>query len=76
MILLDFRYQDPWAEENFTLPDFVQQSQAQQRQDQQITQQIPGSGSAVSRSSAGAKSRLSVSGSIAGKSLVKTYCFL
>ncbi len=27
MILLDFRYQDPWAEENFTLPDFVQQSQ-------------------------------------------------
>ena len=35
MILLDFRYQDPWAEENFTLPDFVQQSQAQQRQDQQ-----------------------------------------
>ena len=35
MILLDFRYQDPWAKENFTLPDFVQQSQAQQRQDQQ-----------------------------------------
>jgi integrase/recombinase XerD len=35
MILLDFRYQDPWAEENFTLPDFVKQSQAQQRQDQQ-----------------------------------------
>ncbi len=35
MILFDFRYQDPWAEENFTLPDFVQQSQAQQRQDQQ-----------------------------------------
>ena len=36
MILFDFRYQDPWAEENFTLPDFVQQSQAQQRQDQQV----------------------------------------
>jgi site-specific recombinase XerD len=35
MILSDFRYQDPWAEVNFTLPDFVQQSQAQQRQDQQ-----------------------------------------
>jgi len=35
MILFDFRYQDPWAEEDFTLPDFVQQSQAQQRQDQQ-----------------------------------------
>jgi integrase/recombinase XerD len=35
MILLDFRYQDPWAEENFTLPDFIQQSQAQQRYDQQ-----------------------------------------
>ena len=36
MILSDFRYQDPWSEENFTLPDFVQQSQAQQRQDQQV----------------------------------------
>ncbi|MCK4988341.1 MAG: tyrosine-type recombinase/integrase [Desulfobacterales bacterium] len=35
MILYDFRYQDPWAEENFTLRDFVQQGQAQQRQDQQ-----------------------------------------
>jgi integrase/recombinase XerD len=35
MILLDFRYQDPWAEENFTLPDFIQQSQIQQRYDQQ-----------------------------------------
>ena len=35
MILFDFRYQDPWAEENFTLPDFIQQSQIQQRQDQQ-----------------------------------------
>jgi hypothetical protein len=35
MIHLDFRYQDPWAEENFTLPDFVQQHQVQQRQDQQ-----------------------------------------
>jgi integrase/recombinase XerD len=35
MIHLDFRYQDPWAEENFTLPDFIQQSQAQQRYDQQ-----------------------------------------
>jgi site-specific recombinase XerD len=35
MILLDFRYQDPWAEKNFTLPDFVQQSQAQQRQNLQ-----------------------------------------
>ena len=34
MILSDFRYQDPWAEENFTLPDFVQQNQAQQRQDE------------------------------------------
>ncbi len=31
MILYDFRYQDPWAEENITLPDFVQQSQARQR---------------------------------------------
>ncbi len=36
MILSDFRYQDPWSEENFTLPDFIQQSQAQQRQDQQV----------------------------------------
>ena len=35
MILSDFRYQDPWSEDNFTLPDFIQQSQAQQRQDQQ-----------------------------------------
>ena len=35
MILSDFRYQDPWAEENFTLPDFIQQSQVQQRQDEQ-----------------------------------------
>jgi site-specific recombinase XerD len=35
MILSDFRYQDPWAEENFTLADFVQQNQAQQRQDEQ-----------------------------------------
>ena len=35
MILLDFRYQDPWAKENFTFPDFIQQSQAQQRHDQQ-----------------------------------------
>ncbi len=35
MILSDFRYQDPWAEENFTLRDFIQQSQVQQRQDQQ-----------------------------------------
>jgi integrase/recombinase XerD len=35
MILSDFRYQDPWAEENFTLTDFVQQNQAQQRQDEQ-----------------------------------------
>jgi site-specific recombinase XerD len=35
MILLDFRYQDPWSEENFTFPDFIQQSQAQQRHDQQ-----------------------------------------
>ena len=30
MILSDFRYQDPWAKEKFTLPDFIQQSQAQQ----------------------------------------------
>jgi integrase/recombinase XerD len=36
MILSDFRYQDPWSEENFTLPYFVQQSQAQQRADQQV----------------------------------------
>ena len=36
MILSDFRYQDPWSEENFTLPDFIQQSQVQQRQDQQV----------------------------------------
>ena len=36
MILFDFRYQDPWAEENFTLPDFIQQSQSQQRYDQQV----------------------------------------
>ena len=36
MILSDFRYQDPWSEENFTLPDLIQQSQAQQRQDQQV----------------------------------------
>jgi DNA-directed RNA polymerase sigma subunit (sigma70/sigma32) len=35
MILFDFRYQDPWAEENFTLPDVVQQSQAQQHQNLQ-----------------------------------------
>ena len=35
MIHLNFRYQDPWAEDNFTLPDFVQQNQAQQRCDQQ-----------------------------------------
>ncbi len=35
MILFDFRYQDPWHEENFAFPDFIQQSQAQQRQDQQ-----------------------------------------
>jgi len=35
MILSDFRYQDPWSEENFTLPDFVQQGHAQQRYDQQ-----------------------------------------
>jgi len=35
MILSDFRYQDPWAKEKFTFPDFIQQSQAQQRQDQQ-----------------------------------------
>jgi site-specific recombinase XerD len=34
MILSDFRYQDPRSEENFTLPDFVQQGQAQQRYDQ------------------------------------------
>jgi recombinational DNA repair protein (RecF pathway) len=36
MILSDFRYQDPWAEKNFTLTDFIQQSSAQQRQDQQV----------------------------------------
>ena len=36
MILFDFRYQDPWAEENFNLRDFVHQGQAQQRQDQQV----------------------------------------
>jgi hypothetical protein len=35
MILSDFRYQDPWSEEKFTLPDFVRQGQAQQRYDQQ-----------------------------------------
>jgi hypothetical protein len=35
MILSDFRFQDPWAEENFTLSDFIQQSQTQQCQDQQ-----------------------------------------
>ena len=35
MILSDFRYQDPWAKEKFTLPDFIRQSQAKQRQDQQ-----------------------------------------
>ena len=35
MILFDFRYQDPWAEENFTLVDFIQRSQVQQRQDHQ-----------------------------------------
>jgi integrase/recombinase XerD len=36
MILFDFRYQDPWAEENFNLRNFVHQGQAQQRQDQQV----------------------------------------
>jgi len=36
MILSDFRYQGPCAEENFTFPDFIQQSQAQQCQDQQL----------------------------------------
>ena len=36
MILSDFRYQDPWAKEKFTLPDFIRQSQAKQRQDHQI----------------------------------------
>jgi integrase/recombinase XerD len=35
MIHLDFRYQDPGAEDNFTLPDFEQQNLAQQRCDQQ-----------------------------------------
>jgi len=35
MIHLDFRYQDPGAEDNYTFPDFVQQDKAQQRCDQQ-----------------------------------------
>jgi site-specific recombinase XerD len=35
MILSDFRYQDPWSEENFTLPEFIKQGQAQQREEQQ-----------------------------------------
>ena len=35
MILSDFRYQDLWAKEKFTLPDFIQQGQAQQRYEQQ-----------------------------------------
>ncbi len=35
MILYDFRYQDPWAEEIFVLPNFIEQTQALQRQDQQ-----------------------------------------
>jgi integrase/recombinase XerD len=35
MILYDFRYQDPGAEEIFVLPNFIEQTQALQRQDQQ-----------------------------------------
>ena len=35
MILYDFRYQDPWAEEIFVLPNFIEQNQALQRQDEQ-----------------------------------------
>jgi len=35
MILFDFRYQDPWAEDTIVFPNFIEQTQAQQRQDQQ-----------------------------------------
>ena len=35
MILFDFRYQDPWAEDTIAFPNFIEQTQAQQRQDQQ-----------------------------------------
>ena len=35
MILFDFRYQDPWSEGTIVFPNFIEQSQARQRQDQQ-----------------------------------------
>jgi len=35
MILFDFRYQDPWAEDTIVFPNFIEQTQARQRQDQQ-----------------------------------------
>jgi len=35
MILFDFRYQDPWAEDTIVFPNFIEQTQSRQRQDQQ-----------------------------------------
>ena len=35
MILFDFRYQDPWAEDTIVFPNCIEQTQAQQRHDQQ-----------------------------------------
>ena len=35
MILFDFRYQDPWAEDTIAFPNFIEQTQSRQRQDQQ-----------------------------------------
>ena len=35
MILFDFRYQDPWVEDTIVFPNFIEQTQARQRQDQQ-----------------------------------------
>lgn len=35
MILFDFRYQDPWAEDTIVFPNFIEQTQTQQRHDQQ-----------------------------------------
>ena len=35
MILFDLRYQDPWAEDTIVFHNFIEQTQARQRQDQQ-----------------------------------------
>jgi len=40
MILFDFRYQDPWAEDTNVFPNFIEQTQSRQRHNLRIIRSV------------------------------------